>query len=434
MDSKRSPWLFIPTLYFLQGLPYIIINNFSTVMLDSLGYDKALIGLTSIIALPWSLKPLWAPLVESYGSTRRWILWMQLALAISIGAMSLAINMPTHIFLMGLFIIGAAFSATSDVATDGYYLHALDKGNQAFFSGIRNTFWRVANIFAFGILVFIAGEINSGASDNHLGWTVSLVIAAVIFFLIFLYHSFILPKPETDFPKKTKMDKVPYFVIFKEYLTQKRILVIIAFILTYRLGEGLLVKMAPLFLKDPVSAGGMGVSESGIGIMYGTVGVAALIIGGILGGWILKHFSLKKLLFPMALAMNAPNLFYVYLSYARPVIEWTWDLSFISSLFGGGEYVFSFNPALQLCVIIEQFGYGFGFAAFMVYLIYISRGSYRTSFYAISTGFMAIGLLIPGAISGFLQEAYGYQGLFTLSFLLAVPGMALLFFLPHHEE
>ncbi|MFH1052065.1 MAG: MFS transporter [bacterium] len=413
--NNKNPWSFIPTQYFAEGLPYVIVNTLSVAMFKSLGVSNELIGMTSLLYLPWAIKFLWGPFVDANLTKRKWLIMMQLLLGICFAVVAFIIQMP-NIFLLSIiiFTIIAFLSATHDIATDGYYLHALDQKEQAFFTGIRSTFYRFSKIFGSGLLLALAGWISTNYSNNKFGWTITFIISASLFFFFYLYHGFILPYPLTDQPvrnEKKNISSIPFIEVFKEYFKQPMIGVILAFILLYRLGEGLLEKMAQPFLIDPYKEGGLKLSEIQVGLMYGTFGVMALLAGGILGGWLIKKYSLKKLIWGFAFAMNLPNLLYAYMAYFTPDIL-----------------------TVQLCIILEQFGYGLGFTAFMVYLLYISRGKFKTSHYAISTGIMAVGMMLPGFFSGFLQQEVGYFWLFVLSFLFTIPGMLTIFFLPIYES
>ncbi|MDQ1265571.1 MAG: transporter, family, beta-lactamase induction signal transducer AmpG [Bacteroidota bacterium] len=432
--EKRQPWSFIPTQYFAEGVPFVIVNNLSVIMYKSLGVANDLIGYTSFLYLPWSLKFLWAPFVDSAASKRSWVVWMQFLLAICFATTALGIQLNSFFtFTLIIFTITAFVSATHDIVTDGFYLHALNKGDQAFFTGIRSTFYRFAMIFAGGILVTFAGSLSMGSNMKH-GWSLALLAASALFAIFWLYHKFILPYPSSDVPVSPGGSLTSFREVFREYFTQSRIGIILTYILLYRFGEGLLLKMAAPFLLDSPDKGGLGIGVAQVGIMYGTVGIIALIIGGILGGWMIKKYGLKRLIWIMALAMNLPNLLYVYLSITKPISNIQLDLSFISGKFGGGAWLFEINPIAQLCIFVEQFGYGFGFTAFIVYLLYISKGQYKTSHYAISTGLMAIGMMVPGFISGWFQVHYGYQTLFWTSFLTTIPGMAVIPFLPVEKD
>jgi MFS transporter, PAT family, beta-lactamase induction signal transducer AmpG len=433
---NRNPWSFIPTQYFAEGIPFVLINQLSTAMYKSLQASNVFIGFTSFLYLPWSLKLFWGPLVDAYSTKRKWTLYMQLFIAICFLLITFLVRMNSFLLVsLFVFTIIALLSATHDIATDGFYLHSLDKKDQAFFTGIRSTFYRLSMIAAGGVLVKLAGDIGSKNGSIVNGWSAAFGISAALFFLLFLYHSFILPYPETDRAVKTAGQNIPYGLIFKSYFTQKKIGVILSFILLYRFGEGMLLKMAQPFLLDKRDIGGMGFTVSDIGIMYGTFGVVALIIGGILGGWLIKKYGLKKMIWAMALCMNLPNILFLYLAYAQPHLIWKLDFSFLVRIFAGsGDLIYTVNPLVQFCLIIEQFGYGIGFTSFMVYLMYVSKGDYKTSHYAISTGLMAVGMMIPGFLSGIVQQSVGYFWLFTISLLLGIPGMIPIFFLPFDNE
>jgi len=434
--ARENSWAFIPTQYFAEGVPFVLVNQLSTAMYKSLAASNAFIGFTSFLYLPWSLKLFWGPIVDAFGTKRKWTLYMQLLLAISLLVITFTIQLSSFLLLsLIIFTIIAVLSATHDIATDGYYLHALDKKDQAFFTGIRSTFYRISMIAAGGVLVKLAGDIGIRSGSIIHGWSAAFGISSLIFFILYIYHSIVLPYPETDYAVKNAREKIPYGLIFKEYFAQKKIGVIITFILFYRFGEGMLLKMAQPFLLDKKAAGGLGFTVSDIGIMYGTFGIAALIVGGILGGWLIKKYGLKKLIWILALSMNLPNILFVYMAYFKPASIIEFDFSFILRLLGSsGNIIFSINPIVQICLIIEQFGYGIGFTSFMVYLLYISRGKYKTSHYAISTGLMALGMMIPGLLSGIVQQAVGYFWLFTISLILGIPGMLPIFFLPFETE
>lgn len=436
IKRKRSPWFFIPTQYFAEGVPFILTNQLSVAMYKSLQASNAFIGFTSFLYLPWSVKLFWGPLIDAYGTKRKWSIYMQIAMAICFVVIALTVQLPSFLFLsLVIFTVIAFLSASHDIATDGYYLHVLDKKNQAFFTGIRSTFYRFAMIIAGGVLVKLAGDIGERSGVIAHGWSTAFGIAAAIFILLFFYHQLILPYPETDKAVKTETNKIPYGKIFKAYFSQNKIAAILSYILLYRFGEGLLVKMAQPFLLDKPEVGGLGLSVSDVGLMYGTFGVIALLVGGILGGWMIKNYGLKKLIWPFAFCMNVPNALYVYMSYFQPMVMTTIDLSFIPNLFGSSAiWTWTLNPIAQACIIIEQFGYGIGFTAFMVFLLYTSKGEFKTSHFAISTGLMAVGMMIPGFVSGVIQMEVGYVWLFTLSVLTTIPGMITIFFLPLEEN
>ncbi|MBD2337035.1 MFS transporter [Calothrix sp. FACHB-156] len=409
-----SPWTYIPTLYFAEGVPNVIISSVSVIFYKKLGIDNDQItAWTSFLYLPWVIKMFWGPVVDIYATKRTWILVTQFAMFCCLSLVALSLQLPNFFFVsLAALTVGAFISATYDIATDGFYMLALNPEQQAFFVGIRSLFYRIAVLFGSGLLVVLAGRLETTLNNIPLSWTISIGFSAVIFVILFIFHRFILPSPELDISRQTQAqgEKIPFVDIIQSYFRQEKIGAILAFILLYRLGEAMLLKVASLFLLDKLEKGGLAVSTEQFGLIYGTFGVLSLIIGGILGGMIISRYGLKKCLLPMALALNLPDLFYVYLAYAKPSLTLVYPL-----------------------VSLEQFGYGLGFTAFSVYLMYICQGEYKTSHYAISTGLMALGLMLPGAISGTIQQAIGYPLFFVLVCLLTIPGMITIFFIPLKE-
>jgi PAT family beta-lactamase induction signal transducer AmpG len=412
-----SPWAYIPSLYFAEGMPYMIINAVSVVFYKNLGIDNAQITFwTSIINLPWVVKMFWGPAVDIYSTKRRWLLTMQFAMCLCLATLALSFQLPTSTFFnisLVILLVGAFISATYDIATDGFYMLALNEKKQAFFVGIRTLSYRLAIIFSTGFLVYLAGSLEKSTENIPLSWSITIGLASLIFAILFIFHLFILPQPELGRRNSTESTRndIPFITVIRSYFAQRNIIAILAFILLYRLGEAMLVKIATLFLLDERTAGGLGLTTSEFGLVYGTIGVISLISGGILGGLVIAKYGLKKCLLPMALALNLPDLFYVYMAYAKPPLELVYPL-----------------------VSLEQFGYGLGFTAFTVYLMYICKGEYKTSHFAISTGLMALGLMLPGAISGQIQQSVGYPMFFIIVCLLTIPGMATIFFIPLDEE
>ncbi|MBW4427389.1 MAG: AmpG family muropeptide MFS transporter [Nostoc desertorum CM1-VF14] len=412
--TTPSPWTYIPTLYFASGIPYIIINTVSVIFYKKLGIDNTQIALwTSFLYLPWVIKMFWGPVVDIYSTKRQWILYTQFAMFACLGLIAFSLQLPNFFFIsLVTLTIGAFISATYDIATDGFYLLALSPEQQALFVGIRSLFYRMAVIFGSGILVVLAGQLEVSLNNIPLSWTIAIGFSALILAILFIFHRLILPLPESDNQRQIQArENIPFWSIISSYFAQDKIINILAFVLLYRLGEAMLVKIASLFLLDKPEVGGLGLSTSDVGLVYGTFGVISLICGGILGGLLISRYGLKKCLFPMALALNLPNIFYVYMAYTKPSLTLVYPL-----------------------VSLEQFGYGFGFTAFSVYLMYICQGEYKTSHFAISTGFMALGMMLPGLVSGYLQKALGYPLFFVLICLLTIPGMIALFFIPLKEE
>ncbi|NOZ47548.1 MAG: AmpG family muropeptide MFS transporter [Chlorobi bacterium] len=590
--EKERPWLWVPSLYFAEGIPYVIVMTLSVIFYKRMGVSNTDIALyTSWLYLPWVIKPLWSPMVDILKTKRYWIILMQLFIGAGLAGVALTMPLPDFFkYTLAFFWLLAFSSATHDIAADGFYMLGLSTGKQAFFVGIRSTFYRLAMLTGQGLLVILAGyfesqtslnvvnlnvktvkhdkvyvfvpdtikTINDSAtqhvvspneisialgsqtrgkakellhkidewniknkfykpdvlqtnrvekntwwqahvsgklasllkkyfgknksqfSTNKVGnigyawfylsqkpddgetvvfnlswekgnkniqlvksyrfefnnqnwnkpafaaiqidpkltktvsasfkgtsgnirfaWTIVFMVIAAVFLLFFLYHRIVLPKPISD-KSNLKEDNnifrefVKTFVLF---FRKKNIGIILLFLLIYRLGESQLVKLASPFLLDAREAGGLGLTTGDLGLLYGTIGIIFLSLGGILGGIVASNKGLKYWIWYMALAMNLPNLVYVYLSYAMP-----------HSLF-----------IIGASVAVEQFGYGFGFTAYMLYMIYVSDGEFKTAHFAITTGFMALGMMIPGMISGWLQEIVGYGNFFIWVIICSIP-------------
>jgi PAT family beta-lactamase induction signal transducer AmpG len=611
MNKKsRSPWFWVPSLYYAEGIPYIVVMTVSVIMYKRLGISNTDIALyTSWLYLPWVIKPLWSPVVDILRTKRFWIVTMQLIVGAGLGGVALTIPVPNFFqYTLAFFWLLAFSSATHDIAADGFYMLGLSQHDQAWFVGVRSTFYRFAMITGQGLLIILAGfiESNSGLpnlditvnakpnyqqsvlihpdsikknldeiefriatypenlvintenrpqveidsliqfaktwniqngfvqsekiangnqtndekswwqsiiseplgnwlkntfgqdlgkskSDNvgninfvyfyltqqphpdepvvinlgrsggdksislitgerfsineqnwdkpaiaviqldpklktssktiftaqsgniPLAWMITFVFMAALFILFFVYHKFMLPYPDSD--KSAIGDKSKNFIneflqTFILFFKKEKIGYILGFLLLYRLAESQIVKLASPFLLDTQEMGGLALTTGEVGFVYGTVGLLFLTFGGLLGGFLAAKHGLKFWLWPMAIAINLPDAVYIYLSYALP------DNFFI----------------INLCVAIEQFGYGFGFTAYMLYMIYVSEGEHKTAHFAITTAFMALGMMIPGMVSGWLQELIGYPHFFNWVLIATIPGFLILFFIPLNPE
>ena len=403
-NSKRA-WAWVPTLYFTQGIPYVLVVTVSVILYKKLGIDNADIGLyTSWLYLPWVLKPLWSPFVDLKSTKRKWFLSMQLLIALALFGAGLSLP-ANHFFITSLacFWMAAFASATNDIASDGYYMLALSEKKQAFFVGIRSTFYRLAMITGQGLIVILAGFLENYYGDNSRAWSVTMLCTAGLMLILTLANFLTTPALEEK-GEIAAARPAGFFEIFRSFFQKPNIGWALAFILSYRLGESQLVKMAAPFLLDGAEAGGLEYSTEAVGTIYGTVGVIMLSLGGISGGILISRDGLKKWLLPMMLALNVPNILYAVLAVTQS-----------TSLY-----------AVVGTVVLEQFGYGFGFAAFLIYLIYIAEGISKTSHYAIATGFMALGMMLPGMLSGFIQQWMGYGGFFIWVVIAALPSFFLL--------
>ena len=406
-----SPWWWVPTLYFAEGIPYFIVNNISVIMFTNMGMSKGDMAMyTSLLYLPWVIKPLWSPFVDIIRTKRWWIISMQVLMSAAFALLAFTLPHPSpeviasghtgvSMFALTLVIfwISAFASATHDIAADGFYMLALKPGDQSLFVGIRSTFYRLSSIFGQGVLVVIAGILERKTGDIPLAWSVTLFISAAIFAAITIWHTYGIPRPDSD-NLRTLEGNSSFKDIFSEFgrtfrtfFSKKNVLIAMAFMLLYRLPEAFLVKMMNPFLLDAAEKGGLGLSTEMVGVVYGTVGVASLTVGGILGGIAASRWGLKRSLWPMALSLTLPCLSFVFLAMFQPESIW---------LISG-------------CVALDQFGYGFGFTAYMLYLIWFSDGEFKTAHYSLCTAFMALSMMLPGMVAGFIQEAVGYVYFFS---------------------
>ncbi|MGD0745637.1 MAG: MFS transporter [Verrucomicrobiota bacterium] len=403
-SSSRSPWFWVPTLYVAQGLPYALVMSVSVVLYKNLGVSNAANAFwTSWLGLPWVIKPLWSPVVDILKTRRQWIWAAQFFIGALLASVALAIPAP-HFFQLTLvlFWLVAFSSATHDIAADGFYMLATTEHEQSFFIGIRTVFYRVASICAQGGLVILAGRIYRRTGDYAVAWCMPFALVAGILLLLGAYHFFVLPKSARDQagdPGPRKNFPGEFLKTFGTFFQKPGIIAMLCFLLLYRLGEAQLLKMAQLFMLDTREAGGLGLATDQVGLIYGTVGVIIFMLGALLGGFVVARHGLKFWLWPMLLAIHLPDAVFIWLAYAQP------------------ENLFVIGSG----VAVEQFGYGFGFMAFMLYMIYIARGEHATAHYAICTGFMALGLNVPAAWSGWLQQQLGYPHFFVWVILATVP-------------
>jgi PAT family beta-lactamase induction signal transducer AmpG len=423
---RAKAWSWIPSLYFASGLPYVVVMTISVIMYKRLGVSNTEIALyTSWLYLPWVIKPFWSPFVDILKTKRAWIIAMQLL--IGAGLAGVALTIPADNFLrysLAFLWLLAFSSATHDIAADGFYMLGLSKHDQTWFVGIRSTFYRLAMIAGQGLLVMLAGLLEKllitgdGPADQalldpgvSLAWAIMFYIMAGLFVAFFAWHRFALPRPADDVPRlhDTYTDIMRDFMqTFSAFFKKPKILLILAFLLLFRFSEAQLAKMAAPFLLDSAELGGLGLSTGQVGFAYGTIGVLMLTLGGLLGGFLAARHGLKFWLLWMVLAINLPNAVYIFLSTMLP-----------DSLL-----------VINLAIGVEQFGYGFGFAAYMLYMLYISNGAHQTAHYAICTGFMALGMMIPGMFSGWLQELIGYQNFFIWVLLATVPSFVVTLLIP----
>lgn len=394
--KTQSAWKWVPSLYFAEGLPYVIVMTLSLVMYKRMGISNTDIALyTSWLNLPWVIKPLWSPFVDLVRTKRWWIVTMQLL--IGAGLAGVAFTLPTgHFFqiTLAVFWLIAFSSATHDIAADGFYMLGLTSHQQALYVGIRSTFYRIATIAGQGVLIMIAGKLEKSGNGIPYAWTLTFLLSAGIMLGLWLYHAFRLPRPASDQAMRQGSASGlwhDFLHTFRSFFKKEQAGAAILFMLLYRLPEAQLAKMSIPFLLDPLSKGGLGMTTEQIGFAQGTLGVIGLTAGGILGGIAVARHGLRYWLWAMVWAISLPDIVYVYLSYFP-------DSSLI---------------IINSCIFAEQFGYGFGFTAYMLFMIYFSKGAHQTAHYAICTAFMALGMMLPGMIAGWLQEMWGYPYFFV---------------------
>ena len=401
-QADKSVWWWIPSLYFGQGLPYVAVMTLSVILYKNLGLSNTDIALyTSWLYLPFVIKPLWAPLVDLFRTKRWWVVTLELLIGALFASLALTLSLPAYFQItLVLFWLLAFSGATHDISSDGFYMLGLDPHQQAAYVGIRSTFYRLSMITGQGALVYLAGRLTERSGDVVLAWSVVFFALAAMFIGLSLYHRRVLPRPDEDVAHGDPAHVLPSFLaVFKKFLEKKNLAVVLAYLLFYRFGEAQLVKMAPPFLLDPRSQGGLELSTADVGVIYGSIGLLALTLGGLLSAWLVARDGMRRWLWSMALAINVPHLVYVFLALALPT-----NIYFVGA-----------------AVAFEQFGYGFGFTAFVLFMIMTAAGEHKTAHYAICTGFMALGMMLPGMFSGWLQSQLGYANFFIWICVAAVP-------------
>jgi len=401
--EHRNGWTWVPTLYMAEGIPYVIVMTVATVMYKRLGLsNEAVAFYTAWLYLPWVIKPFWSPIVDLLRTKRWWIVAMQMVIGAALASLAFSLQVHSYVqWSLALFWLMAFSSATHDIAADGFYMLALNAQEQAFFVGIRSTFYRIASIFGSGLLIMLAGSLETRFLPTK-AWAFTLGFTAILFLLFCLYHAQILPRPEADKAQGSggvRENMVKEFVgTFISFFQKPQIIVALLFMLLYRLPEALLVKVCPLFMLDSTDKGGLGMTTAEVGFVQGTIGVIGLTLGGILGGVAAERGGLRRWLWPMVLSITLPGVVYIPLAYFQPE-----GLGWVSA-----------------SVFFEQFGYGFGFTAYMLYLIHFSKGKASTAHYAFCTGFMALGMMLPGMVAGLLQNAVGYLNFFIIALVLCI--------------
>ena len=399
---RRNPWAWIPSLYFAQGIPYVVVMTLSTVMYKNLGLSNTDIALyTSWLYLPWVIKPLWSPIVDLFRTKRFWIVTLQFAIAVAFALVAFTLPGPKFFQLsLAVFWLLAFSSATHDIAADGFYLLAMKPGEQAAFVGVRSTFYRLASLSAQGGLVYLAGRWTTSTGSVTQAWSLVFGLLAAVFLVVGTFHFLALPKPASDVATDSGKKPVKeFFAVFGHFLRKPDILTALAMLLLYRLAESQALKLLSPFMLDKREVGGLGLTTQQVGIVYGTVGIIALTVGGLVGGWIISLYGLKRMLWPMILAMHAPIVAFLLLAMFQPTSLWI----------------------IGSALAVEQFGYGFGFTAYMLYMMMLADGPHKTAHYAICTGFMALGMMLPSMAAGWIEDHIGYVNFFTWVLVCTIP-------------
>lgn len=406
----------VPSLAFAGAIPFVVAQQLSSVLYKNLGISNGDITFyTSLLYLPWVLKPLWSPFIDIFKTKRFWIIVMQGGIGTCLALLSLSLQ-TSYFFALSLLVfwVIAFFSATHDIAADGYYMLGLSSGEQAAFVGVRSLFFRIANVMGGGIPVIFVGALAQRTGDVAQAWSIVMLTVAALFIALTFYHGVILPRPEADTSSLVQRETLTVTEVFHEFINtfilffkKKDVLFAIVFILLFRLGESQALKVVSLFMLDSKEVGGLALSNQSFGVVYSLVGIAFLTLGGLLGGWLISRHGLKKMLWPMAAAVHLPNFSFVFLAAVQP------------------DSLLVISAALAL----EQFGYGLGFTAFLMYMMMVADGPHKTSHYALCTGLMAAGMMLPGAYSGDLSKYLGYTHFFIWACVCTVPGLVMTAFL-----
>ncbi|WES96676.1 MFS transporter [Chryseobacterium arthrosphaerae] len=411
---RIQPILWISTLYFAMGVPFVTINAVSGIMYKDMGVsDSQITFWTAFIMFSWTLKPLWSPFLEIYKTKKFFVVFTQFAIGILFAL--IALSLPLHDFFkysIALFAVVAFCGATHDVVADGTYIGLLSNKEQARYIGWQGAFYNLAKIISSGALVYFAGVLEKTKGVTN-AWMIIMVIYALLFFALAVYHYLILPKEDKDeVPEQEKTARnvrKELLEVITSFFTKKSILWSVLFIILYRFAEGFAIKIAPLFFKAPRTSGGLGLSTSDIGLIYGTYGSAAFILGSVLAGYFISARGLKKSLIWLCCAFNIPFVVYALLAHYQPV-----DLL-----------------PVGIAVVVEYFGYGFGFVGLMLYMMQqIAPGKHKTAHYAFATGIMNLGVMIPGMFSGMISDWVGYKIFFVWVLIATIPAFLVTLFVP----
>lgn len=421
MNKKLSPIAWVPTLYFAMGMPFVVLNMVCTLMFKGLEVSDTQIAFwTSLIMLPWTLKPLWSPFLEVYRTKKFFVVLTQITSGVVFGLVALALHLP-NFFAVGialLFVI-AISGATHDVAADGVYMSELSTEQQAQYIGWQGAFYNIAKIAATGGLVYLAGWLITHFSGSEAAtrngtvtaWMIIMLLIGAVMLVLGVYHFFILPSggEKKDEPKSFAETMHETWSVFADFFKKKHIVYYIFFIILYRFAEGFVIKIVPLFLKAPVAEQGLGLTEQQIGLLYGTFGAAAFVLGSILAGYFIAWLGLQKALFPLCCAFNLPFVAYTMLAIYQPDAQWI----------------------IGSAIVLEYFGYGFGFVGLTLFMMQqIAPGKHQMAHYAFASGIMNLGVMLPGMLSGWVSDMLGYHDFFIFVLFATIPAFLITWFVP----
>ena len=411
-NRKISPALWVPTVYFGMGLPFVALSMVSVLMLSDMGVSNAQVAFwTSLVMAPWTFKPLWSPLLEMYRTKKFFVILTQIITAVCFALVAFSLPLP-HFFpyVVALLALIAMSGATHDIAGDGIYLTSLTPAEQSKYIGWQGAAYNFAKILTTGGLVYLAGTLKERFGTVE-AWMIIMLICATLMGALALYHVRVLPTGGAAVGRASSAGEAIRELrdVIVSFFQKKHIWLYILFIVLYRFAEGFAVKIVPLFLKAPVAEGGLGLTVQEIGIVYGTAGAAAFVVGSILAGYYISAFGLRRTLFSLCCAFNVPFIVYVLLAVFQPT-----SLTLIGS-----------------AIVFEYFGYGFGFVGLTLFMMQqIAPGPYQMAHYAFATGVMNLGVMIPGMMSGALCDLLGYRGFFIWVLIAAIPAFIITKLLP----
>lgn len=427
--NRKSPIAWVPSAYFAMGLPFVVLNMVTVLMFKGLEVDDKLITFwTSLILLPWTLKPLWSPFLELFKTKKFFVVATQLITGIAFGLVALSLNLNSFFSISIALLAIVAFSgATHDIACDGVYMSELSNSEQAKYIGWQGAFYNIAKIVATGGLVYLAGyfiETYSAAGTvleaNKKSWMTIMLILSGVMILLALYHMFALPSSKnakTEGQRSGKEILSELYNVLSDFFHKSHIVYYICFIILYRFAEGFVMKIVPLFLKAAREAGGLGLSEKEIGLYYGTYGAAAFVLGSLLAGYYISAKGLKNTLFTLCCIFNLPFVVYAFLAFFQP------------------------ENGLIICsgIVFEYFGYGFGFVGLTLFMMQqVAPGKHQMAHYAFASGIMNLGVMIPGMMSGWVCETLGewfdrpggYEPFFIFVLIATIPAFLITYFIP----